>query len=166
VKRLWAPWRATYLTTSRGSGCILCEAPVASDDRATLVLHRDALGYMILNRFPYNSGHLMVVPYRHVARVEALEPDEAQALMMLSGLAVRILEHAMKPEGFNLGMNLGRAAGAGIDDHLHLHVVPRWTGDTNFMPVLGEVKVLPEALEETYDRLGAALATLNASPRG
>ncbi len=158
MKRLWAPWRVTYITAAKVPGCVFCEAPPAGDDRAALILHRDPLGFLILNRFPYNSGHLMAVPFRHVAQLEQLTPEEMQMLMALAGLAVRILERAMSPEGFNVGLNLGRAAGAGIDDHLHIHIVPRWTGDTNFMPVLGGVKVLPEDLEATYARLTAALA--------
>jgi len=166
VKRLWAPWRVAYITAAKEPGCVFCDAPSAGDDRAALILHRDPLGYLILNRFPYNSGHLMAVPYRHVARLEALTGDEMEALMALSGLAVRALERAMAAEGFNVGLNLGRVAGAGIDDHLHIHIVPRWGGDTNFMPVLGDVKVMPENLEATYDRLRAALTAVRESPRG
>ncbi len=158
MKRLWAPWRVAYINAGKVPGCVFCEAPAAGDDRAALILHRDAFGFLILNRYPYNSGHLMAVPFRHVARLEQLTPEEMCALLALSGLAVQVLEHAMRPEGFNVGLNLGRAAGAGIDDHLHIHVVPRWAGDTNFMPVLGGVKVLPEDLETTHARLTAALA--------
>lgn len=156
----------TYITAAKVPGCVFCEAPAAENDRAALILHRDPLGFLILNRFPYNSGHLMAVPFRHVARLEQLTPEEMQMLMALSGLAVRVLERAMSPEGFNVGLNLGRAAGAGIDDHLHIHIVPRWAGDTNFMPVLGGVKVLPEDLEATYDRLAAALAAEVQAPHG
>ncbi len=158
MKRLWAPWRVTYITAAKVPGCVFCEAPISGDDRAALIVHRDASGFLILNRYPYNSGHLMAVPFRHVARLEHLTPEEMRSLMALSGLAVQVLERAVRPEGFNVGLNLGRAAGAGIDDHLHIHVVPRWAGDTNFMPVLGGVKVLPEDLEATYERLTAALA--------
>ncbi|MDR7484214.1 MAG: HIT domain-containing protein [Armatimonadota bacterium] len=164
MRRLWAPWRAGYVTGPREPGCIFCKAPGLGDDRAALILYRDALGYLILNRYPYNSGHLMAVPFRHVARPEALSPEEGGALMQLVGVAVRVLEQAMAPDGFNVGINLGRAAGAGIDDHLHIHVVPRWAGDTNYMPVLGDVKVLPQSLEDTYGQLAAALAALG-SPR-
>lgn len=161
MKRLWAPWRVAYVTGPKEPGCIFCEAPASGDDRATLILYRATLGYLILNRYPYNSGHLMVVPFRHVARIEALSPDESQGLMLLAGLAVRVLDRAMTPGGFNVGMNLGKAAGAGIDEHLHIHVVPRWAGDTNYMPVLGDVKVLPQHLEDTYEQLGRALASLS-----
>lgn len=145
---------------------MLCDAPAAGDDKARLVLHRGGHGFIILNRYPYNSGHLMVVPYRHVGRLEDLTREESMELMVLAGLSVRALAVAMAPDGYNVGMNLGRAAGAGIDEHLHMHVVPRWRGDTNFMPVLGDVKVLPEHLEATYDRLGAALLTLDTGAQG
>lgn len=162
---LWAPWRVAYVTGPKEPGCVFCRAPASGDDRAGLILHRDALAYIILNRYPYNSGHLMVVPFRHVARPELLSGDEARAVMELTGLAVRVLDRAMSPEGFNVGMNLGRAAGAGIDDHLHMHVVPRWVGDTNYMPVLADTKVLPQHLDETYERLGGALSALLAPRR-
>jgi ATP adenylyltransferase len=157
VRQLWAPWRVAYVAGPKSPGCVFCEAPAAGDDQQALILHRGEHGYLILNRYPYNSGHLMVVPFRHVARPELLTPDEHQALMALLVLGLRVLERAMAPEGFNAGMNLGRAAGAGIDEHLHLHIVPRWVGDTNYMPVLGDVKVLPEHLDETYRRLAEAL---------
>ena len=162
MKHLWAPWRLAYVAGPKVEGCVFCEAAAAGDDRTTLILHRAELGFLILNRYPYNSGHLMVVPNRHVARLEGLSPEEAGAQMALAGLAVRILERAMAPQGFNIGMNLGRAAGAGIDEHLHMHVVPRWVGDTNFMPVLADVKILPEHLEATYQRLQAALGSLES----
>jgi ATP adenylyltransferase len=157
VDRLWAPWRAGYVMGEKSTGCVFCEAPAAGDDRVHLILHRHRLGYLIMNRYPYNGGHLMAVPVRHVAQVEALSSVEGQVLMDLVRLGVRALARAMAPDGFNVGMNLGKAAGAGIDAHLHVHVVPRWTGDTNFMPVVGDVKVLPQLLNETYDRLAEAL---------
>jgi len=166
VKPLWAPWRLAYVAGPKVEGCVFCEALTSNDDRAALVLHRAELGFLILNRYPYNSGHLMVVPNRHVARLDALSPQEAEALMRLAALAVRVLESAAGAQGFNVGMNLGRAAGAGIEEHLHMHVVPRWVGDTNFMPVLGDTKVIPEHLEATYDRLANALAGLSADQRG
>lgn len=164
MKRLWAPWRLAYVTAPRNAGCVFCDAPASGDDRAALIVHRGHLAYLVLNRYPYSSGHTLVVPYRHVARPEDLSGDEAQAVMVLVGTAVRALERALAPDGFNVGMNLGRAAGAGIDDHLHVHVVPRWTGDTNFMPVLGDVKVLPQHLEETYQQVAGALASLAGRP--
>lgn len=160
MKRLWAPWRYAYIAAPNVTGCVLCEAPASGDDRASLILHRTQEGYLILNRFPYNIGHLMAVPSRHLARPDGLTPREGEALMALVSLGVRALELAMDPDGFNVGMNLGRAAGAGIADHLHMHIVPRWSGDTNFMPVLGGVKVLPEQLDDTYQRLATALSSL------
>ncbi len=166
MKSLWAPWRVQYILGEKGPGCVLCDAPAASDDRARLVLHRGGLGFVILNRYPYNSGHLMAVPYRHVGRLEELTREESAEIMALAGLCVRALTTAMAPDGYNIGMNLGGAAGAGIDDHLHIHIVPRWRGDTNFMPVLGDVKVLPEHLESTYDRLAAAFLTLGSNAEG
>ena len=165
MRHLWAPWRLTYITGPKTEGCVFCQAIALGDDRTVLVLHRSSHGFLILNRFPYNTGHLMVVPYRHVARLEGLSSEEAEALMALTDFAVRLLEHVMVPQGFNIGMNLGRSAGAGIDDHLHMHVVPRWVGDTNYMPVLGDVKVMPEHLEQTYDRLAAGLAAVPERPR-
>ncbi len=160
MKRLWAPWRYAYIAAPTVSGCVLCEAPASGDEKAALILHRAQDGYLVLNKYPYNTGHLMAVPIRHVARPDELTPREGAELMALVGLGIRALAQAMEPDGFNVGMNLGRAAGAGIADHLHLHIVPRWAGDTNFMPVLGDVKVLPEHLDDTYRRLIAALASL------
>jgi ATP adenylyltransferase len=158
VRHLWAPWRVAYVAGPKTPGCVFCEAPAAGDDRQALILHRGMHGYLILNRYPYNSGHLMAVPFRHVARPDLLTSEEHSGLMELLVLGLGALERTMAPEGFNVGMNLGRAAGAGIDEHLHLHVVPRWIGDTNYMPVLGDVKVLPEHLDDTYARLVEALA--------
>ncbi len=156
---LWAPWRGVYVMAPKPDGCIFCDALAAGDDRGRLIVHRAAHAFIMLNQFPYNSGHVMVVPYRHAARLDALTDDEAGALVTVTALAVRALEAALAPQGFNIGLNLGRAAGAGVEDHLHVHVVPRWVGDTNFMPVLAATKVLPQHLAETYDRLQAALAT-------
>ncbi len=160
MKHLWAPWRLAYVAGPKDAGCFLCEALASKDDRATLLVHRAEQGFLILNRYPYNRGHLMAVPNRHVARLDALTKEEADTLIQLSILAVRVLAHMAGPQGFNIGMNLGQAAGAGIEDHLHMHVVPRWIADTNFMPVIGDTKVLPEHLEYTYDRLTEALRHL------
>ncbi|MDR7483535.1 MAG: HIT domain-containing protein [Armatimonadota bacterium] len=154
---LWAPWRGTYVTAPKPDVCIFCEALAAADDRSRLIVHRDVHAFVMLNQFPYNSGHVMVVPYRHTARLDALSAEEAAAVVRVTALAIGALEAALAPQGFNVGLNLGRAAGAGIEDHLHLHVVPRWVGDTNFMPVVAATKVLPQHLEDTYDRLRAAL---------
>jgi len=134
-------------------GCLFCDAPSGGDDRATLILARGERAFVILNAYPYNPGHLMVATLRHVADLEALQADELADADALLQRGVKVLREAMNPEGFNVGMNLGRVAGAGIPGHLHWHVVPRWNGDTNFMPVIGETRVLPQLLEETYDRL-------------
>jgi ATP adenylyltransferase len=156
---LWTPWRYQYVTNAfDDSVCVFCSAHQSADDGATLVVHRGAHNFVILNRFPYTSGHLMVVPYRHVATLIDLSDD---ALMEMSQLARRAEKHlraVYHPDGLNLGMNIGKSAGAGIAGHLHLHVLPRWTGDTNFMTVVGETRVVPEALETAWRKLRAAFA--------
>jgi ATP adenylyltransferase len=156
MERLWTPWRRAYIEGAAdpvAAGCFLCAAPAAHDDRANLILVRTELAYVIMNKYPYNSGHLLIAPYVHTGDLAGLEPDIASALMVLTQRCVGVLQQAYSPEAFNVGMNLGRPAGAGVPDHLHVHVVPRWTGDTNFMPVTGGTKVLPETLDQTYDRL-------------
>ena len=134
-------------------GCIFCDLPAEGDDARTKILIRGQRAFVILNSFPYNPGHLMVAPFRHVGDLGAIETDEFAEVDSLLTRSVRALEEEMEPHGFNLGMNLGRVAGAGIPGHLHWHVVPRWNGDTNFMPVVGQTRVLPELLDETYARL-------------
>ena len=149
----WTPWRSTYIkgdTTAEEQGCPLCSAHQGTDDAQRLVLYRGQSAYVLMNLYPYNPGHLMVVPYEHTAKFDALPSDTAAEIMSLGQTCTRILTDAMQPHGFNLGMNLGRTAGAGIDEHLHLHIVPRWNGDTNFMPLIGGVKLIPEALDDTY----------------
>jgi ATP adenylyltransferase len=154
---LWTPWRYRYITgADEPAACVFCAAAKAPDDRAPLVAHRATHNFVILNRFPYTSGHLMVVPYRHVATLEDM-PDEALVEMIrLARESEKHLRAIYRPEGLNLGMNIGKSAGAGIAGHLHLHVLPRWNGDTNFMTVVGETRVLPEVLEVTWERLRAA----------
>ena len=163
---LWAPWRGVYVMGPKEDDCFLCAAPAAGDDPGRFILHRSRNVYIILNAFPYNSGHLMVAPLRHVARPEDLDAEERLDLMDTLTLAVRVLEAALRPDGFNVGLNLGRAAGAGIEQHLHAHVVPRWEGDTNFMPVLAAVKVLPEHLAATYEKLRTALPAVQSGSFG
>lgn len=156
MERLWTPWRMAYIKgEARAEGCIFCDLPAldASNDRDSLIVARGDTAFVILNKFPYNSGHLMVAAYRHTAEYEALTTDEHAEIASLTARCVAALKQAYGPEGFNLGYNLGRAGGAGIADHLHNHVVPRWTGDTNYMTTVGGTKVLPESLEETYDKL-------------
>jgi ATP adenylyltransferase len=153
LERLWSPWRLAYVSGSGESkGCVLCDAQVESH-AAPLLLFRGATCFVILNLYPYNNGHLMVVPNRHVATLADATPAELDEMMRLTQAAEIALTEAYRPQGINVGMNLGRPAGAGVADHMHIHVVPRWTGDTNFMSVVGNVRVLPEDLEQTGSRL-------------
>jgi len=158
MKTIWAPWRIEYVTKEKEEGCIFCEKPKEENDRENLILYRGESGFIILNRYPYSNGHLMAVPYRHIKELAELNDRERVELMNLTIKSVEILK-VMKPDGFNIGMNLGRVAGAGIDDHLHFHIVPRWSGDTNFMPVIGDLKVMPEYLNQTYLKLTEQLKT-------
>jgi ATP adenylyltransferase len=156
TRQLWAPWRLEYVQAAdEQDSCIFCEA-AAGDDAERLVVHRGERAFVLLNRFPYSSGHVMIAPVRHVGAFGELEPDEAVEIHALAADALAALRAVYDPEGFNLGWTLGRVAGAGIVDHVHQHVVPRWAGDTNFMPVLADVKVVPEHLDETRRRLAAA----------
>jgi len=156
---LWTPWRYQYITNAAGQPgqCIFCAAGnMAADDRQALVVHRAAHNFVILNRFPYTSGHVMVVPYAHLATPEDLPHEALVEMMLLARDTVKHLRSAYRPEGLNLGMNIGQSAGAGIAAHVHMHVLPRWTGDTNFMTTTAETRVLPEALETTWEKLRAA----------
>jgi ATP adenylyltransferase len=150
---LWAPWRGEFINAEKRADCIFCAFPSESKDRENLILAKTAKSFAILNKFPYNNGHLMVIPRRHTADFGSLSPEESADLHQLLQLSIRVLEQAYKPNGFNLGMNLGHVAGAGIADHLHYHVVPRWSGDTNFMPVIGQAKVMIEHLQSSYEKL-------------
>jgi ATP adenylyltransferase len=155
VERLWTPWRREFIEgiDKRAGECFLCTVPSEHDDRGNLLLFRGERVFVVLNRYPYNSGHLMVAPYAHTGDLPTLESPTADELMHVTQESVDVLQRGYRPDGFNIGMNLGRVAGAGLPDHLHVHVVPRWGGDTNFMPVVAETKVLPESLDQTYDRL-------------
>jgi ATP adenylyltransferase len=156
VKQLWAPWRLEYIQQADElTGCVFCSALEADDD-AGLVVYRGRRAFVLLNKFPYSSGHFMVAPTRHFGAFATLQDDEVLEIHRLAQAGMTALEQTYRPEGFNLGWNLGRIAGAGVLDHVHLHVVPRWAGDTNFMPVLGDVKVMPEHLAETRRKLAAA----------
>ena len=151
---LWTPWRSTYLKQKRDPGsCIFCEAATSSEDDRTLVLHRASHCFVMLNRYPYTSGHLMIAPYAHVSRLNGIDEETSAEMMRLLRVAETAIEDAYRPDGLNLGMNLGEAAGAGIEQHIHMHVLPRWKGDANFMTTVAEVRVIPEALEETYSKL-------------
>jgi ATP adenylyltransferase len=156
VKHLWAPWRLEYIESAdEQEGCLFCRAR-DGDDEKSLVVHRGKRAFVVLNKYPYASGHLMVAPNRHEGEFGDLEAEEALEVHQLAAAGLAALAETMRPQGFNVGWNLGRIAGAGVVDHVHLHVVPRWAGDTNFMPVLADVKVLPEALEATRRKLAEA----------
>jgi ATP adenylyltransferase len=150
-----------YVGGERSPGCIFCDKPAAADDAANLILQRGHALYSLLNLYPYNTGHLMIAPYRHVADLTNLSEGELLELGQLAQRHLAALQRALQPDGFNLGMNLGHVAGAGVADHLHLHIVPRWIGDTNFMPIVGGTKVMPELLETTYQKVKHALETSN-----
>jgi ATP adenylyltransferase len=156
TRQLWAPWRLEYIQSAdEQDGCVFCLAQERGDEEA-LVVRRGTHAFVILNKFPYSSGHMLVAPYRHVGGFGDLEDEEALEIHRLASEGLAALAEIFAPQGYNAGWNLGRVAGAGVVDHVHLHVVPRWAGDTNFMPVLADVKVLPEHLLETRKRLGAA----------
>ncbi|MDE3197383.1 MAG: HIT domain-containing protein [Acidobacteriota bacterium] len=154
---LWSPWRYRYLTASQKPGdCVFCRIAADTRDEQNLVVHRARHNFVVLNRFPYTSGHLMVVPYTHSDTLSAIDPEAAGEMMLLVRLSERLLRETYKPEGLNLGMNLGESAGAGIAGHIHMHVLPRWYGDANFMTTVGETRVLPEELDLTWRRLQTA----------
>jgi ATP adenylyltransferase len=160
-KPLWAPWRIEYIRSAKPDGCIFCEFPAQPEarDRENLVVHRSAYSFTCMNRYPYNSGHLMVIPYAHLSDLEALAPEAHADLQDELRRAVAVLKAVYAPEGINVGMNLGRAAGAGIAEHLHWHLVPRWVGDNNFMPVLADQRVVVEALDAAWERLRDGFAS-------
>jgi len=165
MDRLWSPWRLAYLTgANKASGCIFCDA-LTGPDAEPLVLHRGKTSFVILNLYPYNNGHLMIVTNRHVAALAALSADELSDLITLTQWAEIAVTEAYRPQGVNVGINLGHPAGAGVVDHLHVHLVPRWVGDTNFMSVVGEVRVLPEELEQTARRLKPIFERLASTGR-
>ena len=168
LERLWAAWRMRYISTLSDGGTgpdVFADLPKLEDGPGNLIVHRGRLCYIVLNLFPYNCGHAMVIPLRKVAGFSELSADEMLEMMQLADLLMRALERGMRAQGFNVGMNLGKVGGAGIPDHLHLHVVPRWPGDTNFMPVVGQTKVLPESLEDTYRRVRTAIGEILAEEK-
>ena len=155
-ERIWAPWRLEYVKDAAKDSetdCIFCAKPNAGDDEAALIVHRGELCFVILNLFPYTNGHLMVAPYEHVATLPDLNRDTVTEMMALSQRAMTALEETYTPHGYNVGCNQGRVAGAGVEHHIHMHVVPRWGGDTNFMPVLADTRVMPQSLEDSYRAL-------------
>lgn len=157
MEQIWAPWRIEYIQKAKEKGCILCQKPKENNDEANFILQRGRTNFIMLNAFPYNPGHVMVAPYRHIASLQDLTDDEAKEHFTMVKKSIELLTEIMKPSGFNIGLNLGKVAGAGIEGHLHTHIVPRWEGDVNFMPVLCDTRVISEALADTYRKLKAGL---------
>jgi ATP adenylyltransferase len=161
MKHIWSPWRMSYIQNhKRVSDCAFCSELSQPDSPGNLIVHRGQRVFLILNRFPYNSGHVMVVPYEHKPTLEELDSETRAEIMELANLATRVLQTVYRPHGFNLGVNVGTAAGAGILEHVHMHILPRWTGDTNFISTLGATRVLPESLEDTYRRVKEGIEKL------
>jgi ATP adenylyltransferase len=158
-QRIWAPWRLRYVKdANKSEDCVFCAKPELGDDREALIVHRGDRCFVILNLYPYTSGHLMVMPFEHIGRLQDVEPAVTAEMMRLAQQAMRRMEAVYSPEGFNVGLNQGRVAGAGVDGHIHLHVVPRWAGDNNYMPILADTRVMPQSLEESYDALEGGFA--------
>jgi ATP adenylyltransferase len=164
MENLWAPWRMAFIEpkTPPPPGCIFCTQPAANRDAEYHVLHRGKRCFMMLNKYPYNNGHLMIAPFQHIATLEALDAPTLAELMAQAQLALKALRLAMNPDGFNMGINEGKVAGAGFAEHIHYHIVPRWVGDTNFMPVIADIKVMPEHLDVVYEKLLTALHQISA----
>ena len=159
--RIWAPWRLKYVKDASKDNeeeCIFCAKPAEDDDEANLIVHRGDSCFVLLNLFPYTNGHLMVAPYEHIARLQDLTAETVREIMTLAQQAMAGLESTYEPHGYNVGFNQGRVAGAGFEHHIHMHVVPRWGGDTNFMPVIADTKVMPQTLEESYEALRGSFA--------
>ncbi|MBD3291714.1 MAG: HIT domain-containing protein [Armatimonadia bacterium] len=163
MERMWAPWRIGYVTGDRPDGCVFCMKIQSDDDEENQVLHRGEHCAILLNTYPYNSGHVMVVPNAHVGELTDLSHEAGCELWDLTELAVKALKHALYPQGLNIGMNLGQAAGAGIGDHIHMHIVPRWSGDTNYMTTVAQTRVVPQSLEDSYEQLRPVIAELAVS---
>ena len=159
-KKLWAPWRMKYIEgidTEDACGCIFCEKPEENNDKKNYIIYRGKKCFVILNIFPYNNGHLLVVTYKHTSEISNIDLETMLEVMGTVTIAVEAIKNTMRPDGFNIGMNLGRSAGAGVTEHLHVHIVPRWNGDTNYMPIIGGTKVISESLEDTYKKLKNAI---------
>lgn len=169
LEKLWAPWRMKYIDgmdVKKDAGCIFCTKPDEQEDEKNFIVYRGRTCFLILNIYPYNNGHVMVVPYRHTADIGELSPEERLEIMDVIEITIRAIRNIMRPDGFNVGANIGRSAGAGIDTHIHFHIVPRWNGDTNFMPVIGCTKVICESPEDTYKKLKPAVeAVINGDSR-
>jgi ATP adenylyltransferase len=163
MKTLWAPWRIEYIRNCKPEGCIFCLNDPGLNDRDRLVLHRTPLSLVMLNRYPYSNGHILVAPHQHLPDLNGFSGVEAADLFEMVRISCNVLNAVASPEGFNIGMNLGKAAGAGVEDHFHIHVVPRWQGDTNFMSVVADLRVMPENLLATYDALHPVFASMTAN---
>ena len=153
MDKLWAPWRIDYIRSEKEEGCIFCDKPANGDDRTMLILYRGEYSFVLMNLYPYNNGHLMIAPYQHTGNTQELSYSSRSEIMELADQAMTIQKNVMNADGFNYGANIGYSGGAGIADHIHFHIVPRWAGDTNFMPVVGHTKVQVQGLRETYDDL-------------
>jgi len=153
MEQIWAPWRIQYIQMEKPEGCILCDKPGQNNDAQNYILYRGSKNFVIMNAYPYNPGHLMVAPYRHVASLDELTDDELREHFSIVSRSVRLLRQVFAPGGFNIGVNIGKVAGAGIDEHVHTHIVPRWQGDTNFMTVIADIRTVPEALADSYRKL-------------
>ena len=153
MERIWAPWRIEYILMEKEEGCILCEKPGENNDAPNYILYRGDKNFIIMNSYPYNPGHLMIAPYRHIANLEELTDEELHEHFEIVSRSIKLLRQVFNPGGFNIGINMGKVAGAGIVGHVHTHIVPRWQGDTNFMTVIPDIRVVPEALAETYKKL-------------
>lgn len=162
---LWTPWRYAYVTNAHAtSGCIFCDLPKLGDDAKARIVYRSQQCYIVLNTYPYTPGHVMIVPFAHLDQLQKLPPDAAHEMMDLSQRMEMVLRQLYNPDGVNLGMNIGKAAGAGVAGHIHMHALPRWVADANFVSVIGETRILPETLEVTYQRIKGALQLSAASP--
>lgn len=155
MDQLWAPWRMSYVSTvdKKDEGCVFCIKPTQQEDRANHILYRGTTAFVIMNLYPYNNGHLMVIPYQHTSDMLDIPAETASEMWSLLALSKKALSAAIRPDAFNIGMNIGRTAGAGIDQHIHMHIVPRWNGDTNFMPVIGKTKIISQGIDDTYEML-------------
>ena len=154
MKRVWAPWRMEYIADKKKSQeCIFCVSSDHREDQEKLILYRSSYSFVMLNRYPYTNGHMMIAPFRHTADMNALSSDEMLDMFIALRLCRNALQETAAPQGVNIGINLGKAAGAGVDEHIHIHIVPRWNGDTNFMTVIGDIRVMPENLKKSYDKL-------------
>jgi len=164
MKYLWAPWRMDYILADKKKGCIFCQKLKKKKDKENLILYQTRFAFVMMNKFPYNNGHVMVVPKRHCHNLEELSDYELRELFHLLKASTQILKSSLRPHGFNIGINIGKTGGAG-EEHIHFHIVPRWIGDTNFMPILGETKIIPEYLEHTYQKLHSAYLVLSQRKR-